>query len=171
MLSAKNGFYSFESALHVFPGCDHSDHMSLRRWNEAATWKAAFGNFLDSTVCFAEDVFGEQFAIAGDEIVGFNPESGEINVLAKSIEEWACRVLTEYDSLVGFPIAHEWQVRFGPLKQGDRLVPKRAFIFGGEYDVDNLYGLEAAAAMRLRGDIYQQIRDLPDGAKVRILIQ
>jgi hypothetical protein len=172
MLSDKNGFYAFESALHVFPLCTHREHMSLQHWNDAATWKSAFGESLvDSIVCFAQDVVGEQFAIVGDKVVGFSAESGEIRPLANTIDEWACRILTEYEVLTAYPLAHEWQVRFRLLREGERLVPKKAFIFGGDYAVDNLYALEAVAAMRLRGDIYRQIRHLPDGAKVSISVQ
>jgi hypothetical protein len=171
MLSEKNGFYAFESALRVFPICQHREHMNLQRWNETATWKSAFGNVLDSCVCFAEDTVGDQFAILDDKVVGVNAESGEIHELASTLEEWACRVLTEYEVLTAYPLAHEWQARGRLLLEGERLVPKKAFIFGGDYSVDNLYALEAAAAMRMRGDLYRQIRDLPDGAKVTISVQ
>jgi hypothetical protein len=171
MLSTKKGFYAFESALHVFPSYSHGAHMSLQRWNAAGTWKSEFGDFLDPLTCFAEDIFGNQFGILDEVVVVLNAESGEIRTLTRSLEERACQLLADYQLPTGFPFAHEWQALFGPLKQDQRLVPKRAFIFGGEYAVDNLYSTESAGGMRVRGHIYQQIRDLPDGSKVRLSIK
>ena len=39
-------------------------------------------------------------------------------------------------------------------------------MLGGEYDVSNVYALDAAVGMELRGELAVQLRDLPDGAKV-----
>jgi hypothetical protein len=99
------------------------------------------------------------------------PESGEVTTLAGPLEDWACQILTDYEFLTGYPIAHEWQQKFGPLQAGMRLVPKTPFILGGEYTVDNLYALEAVEAMRVRGDLYRQTRHLPDGARVAIKVE
>jgi hypothetical protein len=87
MLSMKNGFYTFESALQVFPCCAEPEHMNLHRWNDAATWKSAFGEFLNPYLCFAQDVFGEQFAILGADVIGFNPESRRACLAAGSTSE------------------------------------------------------------------------------------
>jgi hypothetical protein len=170
MLSMTNGFYTFESALHVFPLCTHSEHMTLKRWNETATWKASYGAFVDPVLCFAEDTVGEQFAIYDGSVVRFNPESGEICTLAPNIEAWAGEILAGYEGLTAYPLAHQWQEQFRLLREGERLIPKTPFIFGGEYSTNNLYALNSEAAMRLRGDTFQQIRDLPDGATVRLSV-
>jgi hypothetical protein len=39
LLETKNGFYAFESALHVFSACSHADHLNLAVWNAPNTWK------------------------------------------------------------------------------------------------------------------------------------
>lgn len=64
-------------------------------------------------------------------VVLFHAESGEIREVAATIEEWAGRILTEYEILTGHPFAHDWQ---GP------------------------------------GDVYRQIRDLPDKSRVKLRI-
>src|SRR5947209_332050 len=58
MLRVKNGFYAFESALHVFPLVtdDRLHSQDLWRWNSMHTWKYAYGNKARNIFCFAEDV-------------------------------------------------------------------------------------------------------------------
>ena len=122
-------------------------------------------------LCFAEDVFGNQFAISSGRVVCFDPETGNSEPCASTLEDWARTVLSEYACLTGYPIAHQWQKHNGPLHPGTRLVPKIPFVCGGEFSVSNLAAMEEAEAMAFRADLARQIRDLPDGAKVRFKIE
>jgi hypothetical protein len=63
-----------------------------------------------------------------------------------------------------------WQAANGVLTVGERLVPKRPFTLGGEYNLANLVAMEAVKGMRFRGDLAVQIRDLPDGASITFKI-
>jgi hypothetical protein len=63
-------------------------------------------------------------------------------------------------------LATAWRHRHGPLPAGNRLIPKQPFFLGGEYALDNHYAGDAIQAMRARGNIALQTRDLPEGAKV-----
>ena len=165
MLGRVNGFYAFESALHVFPS-GTTEAMSLELWNDPDLWRRDYDDLTDGLVFFAEDVFGGQFVL-GDAGVGtFDPETGDVEVIAGDLTSWAAAVLGDYEMLTGYPIAHEWQVRHGALVEGQRLVPKQPFVTGGAFDVDNLYAADAIEGMRARGNLAVQIRDLPDGAKI-----
>lgn len=171
LLELSNGFYAFESALHVFPaGAAGSELPGLGEWNSATLWRDAYKELAEGLLFFAEDVFGGQFALRGSEVVTFEPETGEVEVLAGDIEQWAAAVLADYQLLTGFGLAHEWQSSHGALAPGTRLLPKRPFVLGGEFAVDNLYALPAAQGMRLRGQLALQIRDLPDGATIQFKI-
>ena len=167
----RNGVYLFESALHVFPLCNHSDHIGFHAWNALETWKREYDGVVDHIAFFAEDIFGEQFGIASNAIVSFNPESGQVMEMCRTLEDWACDVLAGYELLTGYPFAHEWQQQFGPIGKGMRLAPKTPFIFGGEYALSNLYAADALKLMRFRADIFRQIRDLPDGARVKMTVR
>ena len=54
----------------------------------------------------------------------------------------------------------------GGLSPGDRLVPRVPFVLGGEFEVANVYAIDAALGMQVRGDLAVQLVDLPDGAQV-----
>ena len=100
----------------------------------------------------------------------FNPESAAREEFANNLEEWAEKILADYSFETGYQLAHAWQEQNGQLPEGHRLIPKIPFIMGGEYEVDNLFALEAVKAMRYRADIWKQIRDVPDGTPIQLKV-
>lgn len=165
--NARNGFYAFESALHVYPlVAGDGMELSIAEWNEPPLWRRAYGEMAVGHLFFAEDVFGGQFSLRAGEIFMFDPETGASHRVASDLEDWAEALLADYEFLTGYPVAHEWQARHGPLPPGHRLVPKLPFVLGGEYTIDNVYPVEAAEGMRLRGELGMQLLDLPDGSRV-----
>jgi hypothetical protein len=165
MLGRSNGFFAFESALHVFPS-GLSDSMSLELWNDADLWRRDYDDLTDGLVFFAEDVFGGQFVLADAGVGTFDPETGDVAVIAADLHSWSAALLDDYESLTGYPLAHEWQTRHGALVEGQRLVPEVPFVAGGAFDIDNLHAADAVEGMRVRGNLARQIRDLPDGARI-----
>jgi len=171
LCARRNGFFAFESALHVFPIARSCGEMTFQSWNSLATWKHAYDGLVDNVMFFAEDIFGDQFGIANDAVVLFRSETGEIEPVAASLEEWACEVLVDFENLTGYGVAHEWQLARGPIARGMRLTGKTPFVLGGSYELANLYVVDSVSLMRLRGDIYGQIRHLPDGAHVKVRVE
>jgi hypothetical protein len=157
-------------ALHVF-SIGAADHVL-----ELATWNAASRGGWSSATCaegclfFAEDAFGFQFCLKGNEVCSFDAETGKAEFLAASLEEWAARLLIDFRYLTGHPIAHDWQSTHGPLVPGQRLAPKTPFVLGGEFATTNLYAADQVQLMRLRGRLATQIRDVPDGTQVTLKV-
>jgi hypothetical protein len=163
LLKQRNGFYAFEGALHCFS----SDY--LRWWNSAELWRSLY-ELPQDLICFAEDVFGEQFCLCKQNIHRLNPETAELDPVAASVEEWAQVLLKDYDVETGYTVAHEWQAAHGPLMPGKRLIPIKPFVLGGEYTKDNVRPLDAVEGMQLRAALARQIRNLPDGTRVRLRV-
>jgi hypothetical protein len=164
----RNGFYALSSALLVRPlGGDVTGVRSIATWNEPTLWRSAYDDLAADGWCFAEDAFGGQFSLHDDGVFAFDPETGARDRLADDLVGWAEALLDDAEVLTGYPLAHEWQVRHGPLPVGQRLVPTVPFVLGGSFDVDNLHALDEVQGMRLRGELAVQLRDLPDGATVR----
>ncbi len=168
----KNGFYAFESALHVFPSGIVKEGYSIEEWNDPDKWIKGYKHLMEDLWFFAEDIFGEQFAINLNEenICRFNPETAGCEKIAGNFEEWAKVILDDYNVETGYPLAHEWQALYGPLAAGHRLVPKTLFILGGKFDIDNLVSRDAVKGMSWRADIVLQIHHLPDGSKIRFKV-
>lgn len=168
VLRAKNGFYAFESALHFLPLGELSDGFDLVEWNRVDLWKNAYTGFdLSGLTCFAENVFGDQFCLHRDQFVRFDPETGDVELIAKTLDDWAESIISDPDYHLGFALAHRWQEVNGALTKGNRLVPKKPFVCGGDFEVSNLVQMDAVKAMRFRGELATQVRDVPDGSTVK----
>lgn len=166
LLGRRNGFYAFESALLVRPLDFKGPPLGIFQWNNTTSWKADYKIDLKNTIFFAEDLFGVQFCILNDVINSFDPETGEFKVVAKSLEDWAGWILEDSKTRTGWPLAHFWQLRQGPLKVGMRLLPKVPFALGGQFSIENLYVLNDTEGMRFRASIANQLHNCPDGTKI-----
>lgn len=171
ILRQRNGFYAFEGALHVLPADTAIAPQNLVEWNQPELWRSGYDGPLDGFLFWAEDIFGFPFAMRDDGVYRFDPETEQFEFLAASFEGWAERVLGDYDVETGYALAKRWQIENGELAVGARLVPKKLFVFGGTYEVENLYALDATKAMRLRADIARQIRGMPDGTVVTLSVE
>ena len=58
MLSLKNGFYAFESALHVFPAASTLTELGLSEWNDSSLWRYAYNGQADGAI-FLRKIFLE----------------------------------------------------------------------------------------------------------------
>lgn len=171
LLRARNGFYAFESALHVFHVGAPAQELDLATWNADDTWRREYGDKLEGHLFFAEDIFGCQFSEHDGSIFSFDPEIGELELIAGSLDDWCARIMSDHSELTGWTLAHKWQAVYGPLRRGDRLVPKIPFVLGGDFVIENLASMQAVKGMKLRGHIWQQIQELPDGAQVRFVVE
>lgn len=169
-LAMKNGFLAFESALHVFPTDNINGLITLEVWNSDELWRKNYESLAENCLFFSQDIFGGQFCIFNNKIYSFDPETGDKEFLANSIEEWASLILDEYNLLTGYSLAHEWQEMHGVLPIDMRLIPKTPFACEGDFAIQNLYMLDSINGMKFRADIFRQIRNLPDGTKIRFQI-
>jgi hypothetical protein len=170
LLRRRNGFYAFESALHVFPFGREEGVLDLETWNAASTWRDEYAGQMEGCFVFAEDIFGDPFCIESGAVTSCDAETGMRSPFAASLEEWARRLLADWRVLTGHPLGHDWQERFGALGPGQRLAPRKPFVLGGEFAVENLYAADVLELMRFRGLLARQIRDLPDGARVTLKV-
>ena len=57
LLSQKNGFYAFESALHVFSTRSDPPEIGINEWNAPELWINEYRGMAGSALFFAEDIF------------------------------------------------------------------------------------------------------------------
>jgi hypothetical protein len=170
LLSVCNGAFLYDYALRILPSHDCELSYGLSSWNSKELWKFTYARIPPDLFCFADDVFGNQFALLGDAIVVFQCETGDIEFLASTFEEFAGRVILDSDYLTGRSILNSWRKANGRLLPRDKLVARRPFVLGGEYTAQNLAAVESARSMRIRGPIASKISELPDGAILEIEI-
>ncbi|MFD7908668.1 hypothetical protein ACFV4G_41315 [Kitasatospora sp. NPDC059747] len=169
LLVEMNGFYAFESALHVFPSGEAGlPGRSVEEWNSKSLWRDSYGHLMPDVIFFAEDVFGGQFAVARDGVVySFNPETAALVRFSEDVARWRGDVIADWNHATGYSVGHEWQMRNGPLPVGHRLVPKIPFVVGGEFSCENMVPVEAAAALKYWGRFALAIAGGRDGDQFR----
>lgn len=160
LLAERNGFYAFESALLVRPVGGQLDVLA---WNDESGWRAAYGELAQGLFFFAEDVFGGQFAVASHRIVTFDPETGETEDLAGSIEEWAQKLLDDYSYVTGYPVARNWQQTHGALTPGERLLPRTPFVANGEFTIENMSVVADQQRMQFGAQLAHHTATMTDG--------
>jgi hypothetical protein len=165
LLQNTNGFYAFDSALLIRPLRHQTAPLGIVEWNDPGLWKNEFANDLAGVLFFGEDLFGVQFGIRADRICVFEPETGVFEDKYGSLDEWAASILGD-DAVSGYSLARSWAAKVGELQPGMRLAPKRPFVVGGAYEIDNLYAIDETTGMKFRAAIANQIRDLADGAEI-----
>jgi hypothetical protein len=159
VLARKNGFFCFESALRFFPSSTAESSLGISEWNSVDLWKGDYRSVADNIYCFAEEIFGRQFVVHDRKIAVFESETGSLEVVASSLEEWASKVLLDYNQMTGHPLAHEWQSIHGPLHPRHRLMAKRPFVLGGEYSIQNFVALDSVRIMKSLGNLAFQFHD------------
>src|SRR5271157_1907267 len=171
MLEQKNGFYTFEFALHVFP-LTSDPQTGLEGWNAGSLWRNEYEDLTEGLLFFAEDILQDQFCLSKKKsgVHRFQAETAQTTFMADSMEGWAGLILSNFRMETGWPLVHEWQEKNGPLPLGKRLMPKTPFFLGGEYKIENLWAGDPLGGMRLKGDLAMQTRYLPDGAQVRLKV-
>jgi hypothetical protein len=169
MFESKNGFYAFESALHVFP-LTSAVEMSLEEWNADSFWRGGYKDLAAGLLFFAEDAFQNQYCLSANGVLHFYSETGATVVMADSMEGWAENILGNYKSKTGWALASKWQAENGPLPTGKRLMPKIPFFLGGEYSTGNLWAGNPVEGLRFKADLALQTRKLPDGSAVKLII-
>jgi hypothetical protein len=170
LLQARNGFYAFGAALHVFPAESTKLSWGMVDWNMPGLWKHEYASFVDPGVCFAEDIFGNQFCIRDGTVHFFTAETGKLEPMAASIEEWASALAADDGTWSGWPFAKRWAEQHGPMPLHSRLHPAIPFVCGGSYETDNLHPVDAAEMMAKWGWFARQIRDVPDGGIIKIVV-
>ncbi len=169
MLERRNGFYAFESALHVFP-LTSPVGMSLEEWNAESLWRHGYEDLTEGLLFFAEDIFQNQFCLSADGVLRFYAETGATAFMGDSIESWAEKILGGNGNETSWQLASRWQAENGPLPTGKRLMPKIPFFLGGAYSIENLWAGDPVEGMRFKADLALQTRKLPDGSAVRLVI-
>lgn len=170
LLSQRNGFFAFESALHVFALGDGDDPYDAARWNRPDVWTHTYGGLATGYLFFAEDIFGDQFCFHDQRIWRFTAETGEVELVAETLKAWAHHILADYDVATGYPLAHAWQAQHGPIATTDRLLPRIPFVLGGAFEIANLYTVDRIKGMTFRGYLAQQLQRFPDKAKISLKV-
>ncbi len=162
-----DGFY-FNYSLHLYGRSENYPFHDLKTRNESI--HDLFGTFIESSsICFGEDLFGNQFIFYSDGVGFFTIETGEVELIAKDFIGWLKELEEATDYYSGESLMLEWKEN-NELELYERLTPKIPFVLQGKFEIDNLYKNNFKKILEFNADLAKQIKDLPDGQQIVLKI-
>lgn len=167
LLDEHDGLAAFDGGLRIFGETDR-DLPSIDTWNRQDGWRATYGDLADGVRIFAEDVFGNQFGFSDGRIVRFLSETGERQMLADSFDEWLELMFRDPPLELSLDMLRSWRRQGNAVRLAEHLCPKLPFVAGGRFESENLYVVDRYASIQFKGDFATQIKNVPDGGRIRI---
>lgn len=166
-----NGCFLFKKSLQMFSFLNsHNDLLNIKSVNhDIKRLYAAFD--LAKEEFFAQDIFGNLFYYDENGIGIFDIESGEKSAIAKNFYMFDSLLQEDFEYLTGVTYLNEWMRTTNLLlKDEERLCPKKPFIIGGEYEIENLYPKSSLMNWAFNADLAFQIKNTPDGTNINLKI-
>ncbi|WP_158826716.1 SMI1/KNR4 family protein [Mucilaginibacter lacusdianchii] len=167
-IEVSNGGFFYGKSLSIYAIDSNKDYNDIQSINNMI--RKEYSRIIDDEYFFGEEIFGNQFGFSGKGIVFFNIETGEKEYIAQSFKEWLKVIDEDLDYYTGKNLSLEWNTQNEELKFNERLCPKKPFIIGGEYKVDNLYRCSYPSYFSTNANIANQVFDLPDGTPIKLKI-
>jgi hypothetical protein len=169
LLQRRNGGYFYGGALHVFGACREPVFHSLVQWNEPGLWREPYGDACEGLVFFAEDAFGDQFALdAAGKVYEFRAEQGAAEEIADDFDTWLLIAVEAPDELLGRGTFVRWVTQHGHLPHGSQLQAYPPFIFADDPEQVQLDAVEAVENMQFHAALAVQIAEIPAGARMKV---
>jgi hypothetical protein len=159
-----------DGAIRVF-GATGTRLPSVEQWNVPSLWRDSYDGLADGPPFIAESFIGEQYRIVDGEVVRWNPETGGHEPSGRTLDGWLALVRSEASMEVPTWLLRDWEALHGPLPPTVHLAPSVPIVLGGLYDLGNLHSVAAVSDLRWRAQLATQLRDLPDGAEVRLHVK
>lgn len=168
-MKENNGGYFYHNSLLLFGSTSEENQFNIIHINNL--FKKYYKNIVDDLFFFGQDIFGNGFAFENENIILFNIESGQKEILANSFDGWLDVLYEDLDYYTGESLVYELNhSEREELTKEKRLCPKYPFILGGEYNIDNLVLKGYIENISYNADIAKQVYNLPEGSKIKIVI-
>ena len=164
-----DGLIALEGGLRIF-GVSESLLPDIVTWNAASGWRSEYRGLADGLQFFAEDAFGDQFAIDSGRVVRFHAETGQREPLCDSVLDWLTRILRDPESELSLPVIRRWRRLGNELKPDQHLCPTYPFVLKGPSD-RSLHALDRYESMQFKGNFARQIKGLPEGSRIKVVVK
>lgn len=166
-LLGHNGMDLFDSALVFLPSME-----STSPWptiedmqNQLAELDFMQGQNLTP---FAMDIFGFLYFINDEGIHHMETEDGQLEFIAENLNGFLLKLIEDGDYLSGQSFLQAFEEKQGVLPAGQRLVAKKPFIFGGEFEADNLYKQDLEKIIPWYASLHEQLKNVEDGTVIQL---
>jgi hypothetical protein len=122
LLHLRDGFVTLGGAVIVRPSVTVASVRGVEDWNQLTLWRTPYRS-ASALLFFAETITGTQFALHKDEVVAFDPITGQWDHVGFGLDRWAEHVLDDPAALGADAVA-AWVADHGSLLPSQRLQPR-----------------------------------------------
>jgi hypothetical protein len=164
-----NGGFFYKQSIQIYGFSSNKDFHNIDYIN--LLLEKEYGRIIEGLISFSQDLFGNQFCFntANNEVIFLELETGEREVIASSFLDWINEIDARTDYFAGTNVLKEWLLN-NEFDYDQRLCPKIPFVMGGSFKVENLYGGIFPNFIRAYANIARQVYGLPEGTKVKLVI-
>ena len=163
-LRATNGFILNNGVLHLRGACHDPHWHSLRKtWQGSEALHLLYEDVLPDDIPFAQDAFGDQFLLRNATVLRLFAETGEIEDIAPDLESFI--------EIVHHAPEQLFDLEAPEVAPGELLLAYPPF---SVVESDNEVGLTrvpALEAIRFHAEVARQLKDVPEGAKIKFNVQ
>ncbi|HEX4265833.1 MAG TPA: hypothetical protein VH597_15975 [Verrucomicrobiae bacterium] len=165
ILADTNGFILHEGAVHVRGASLSPEWHSLRAaWRGQHAFCTLYEGIGPADIPFAQDQFGDQFLIRDNVVLRLFAETGEVELLTETVEEFFCGLSADVEHFLNVGLTH-------PLQPGELLLAYPPFVFQQSGATASLKPVRADEVILFHADLARQIRDVPDDGYVEFKIK
>ena len=164
ILSEVNGFVLHEGALHVRGASLKPEWHSLRAaWRGPNSFCTLYPSVKSTDVPFAQDQLGDQFLLRDGRVFRLLAETGDIESLARSLEDFFSLVASGIEGFLNVGLDHKMQ-------PGQLLHAYPPFCLDSGKTA-SLKPVPASEVILFHAEFARQIHDIPDGGQIVIDIK
>lgn len=165
-----NGYYC-NNALHFYGYQTdefYNDSMAI-----SELINNSYGRLLNKDfICVGQDIFGNQFVGTDAKYYFLNIETAELDYMADNIKQLINAIYENVEYYSGHVLTSDLsENQIVQLASGFRLCPRKPFVIGGDFTIQNLYLLNTMKCLDYNFDIASQILNIPDGKEVKLVFK
>lgn len=156
-----NGFILFSGGLHVRGTCHTPEWHSLSRvWRGDDALSELYDSVEPTDVPFAQDCMGDQFLLREGRVIQLVAEEDTPHDLNLSLDEFFGECIANPENFLSFSFQR-------PLQPGEVFFAYPPFVMKSDTPA-SLRPVPTLQALHVHASIAKQLRDLPEGAEIRI---
>ena len=171
-LQVVNGCIAYGGGLHIRGASRKPDWHSLRQaWFGEGCLSQTYAEVSDDDVPFAQDYLGDQFLLRSGSVLRLRAETGEVEDLAVDWREFLWAAAANPSDVLSLQLLQRFRGEGKSLPPGQLLSVYPPLCTKEAAGGVSLKAIPVCERIRFLADLAAQIRDLPDGSKVRMIVQ
>lgn len=171
LLREMNGFIIHRGALHVRGACHNPTWHSIRNvlFGDHALYHM-YPEIKESDIPFGQDCVGDQFFLRSNFVYRLSAETGEIENLEMSFEQFIITAIEKPDEILLPEALYEFEKQGNVLQPGELINVFPPYVIKAESN-RSLKAISADELISFHADLSRQLENVPDGTKIRFEIK